>query len=165
MTFTCINGLLAVGLLAIALPARAEWSYSELNNQARGETTYFAKTTSLPDPVLTAKGVELEFSMLKGVNRNNLAFRLQGGWLNCFAPNFCDIRIRFDDGKAIETKAGNSVQNIQFLMVKGSNALFKAVLLAKSMQVELPVSEMGQVRFTFDLSNFRWKQDFLQVIR
>lgn len=159
-----IEWLVLACFLSVALDAGAEWKYTEIKDKVRGETTYFAKNKSSNNNYPSYEDLSLDFSLFKLRNKSNVSFQLNGGVSNCFSPNFCNVKIKFDDGKILEVKASNSVEKIELLTIKNSRFLFEMALLAKKMQVELPVSDIGLVQFSFDLSGFKWKQEFSQTI-
>ncbi len=158
--------LLSVLLLVIFVCAckRGNWEYSERVDEMTSEKVYSATCVSTNEPEFQFPyngGSTLELIITKGDGNSDIMLYLDKGLINMsIKGNMGIIRMRFDDGGVIpflyESSKSGSL-NYAFLDSKDSEIIVNSLKQSKSLKIEVPVFNEGNVVFDFNTEGLNWE--------
>lgn len=149
------------GLTQPAEVVRPNWEYDSKTDEMRGESSYFAATTSQNLVELDFPyqgGTDLKIMLRKDAEHgNDVIFLVNKGQLYCTYRD-CHISIKFDDGavekiETVEAAAGSS--ELLFL-ANNPSGFVNRLKSADTVMVEVQFYNHGKEQFKFDVSGLEW---------
>lgn len=140
---------------------RPNWEYDSKTDEMRGESSYFAATTSQNLVELDFPyqgGTDLKIMLRKDAEHgNDVIFLVNKGQLYCTYRD-CHISIKFDDGavekiETVEAAAGSS--ELLFL-ANNPSGFVNRLKSADTVMVEVQFYNHGKEQFKFDVSGLEW---------
>lgn len=141
--------------------AGTKWTYSDKTDKLRGDTTYFASTTSTntirQDPPYdpdTTMQILLRYSP---TNENEVILTISSGQMMCPSFQGCSGSVRFDDDPPQEVRLdGPSDNSSQTVFVTGAKAFIAKLRKAKHVVIEKTLYQAGNPQFEFDVAGLQW---------
>lgn len=140
---------------------RPNWEYDSTTDEMRGESSYFAATTSQNLVELDFPyqgGTDLKIMLRKDAEHgNDVIFLVNKGQLYCNYRD-CYVSIKFDDGavekiETVEAAAGSS--ELLFL-ANNPSGFVNRLKSADTVMVEVQFYNHGKEQFKFDVSGLEW---------
>lgn len=140
---------------------RPNWEYDSKTDEMRGESSYFAATTSQNLVELDFPyqgGTDLKIMLRKDAEHgNDVIFLVNKGQLYCNYRD-CYVSIKFDDGavekiETVEAAAGSS--ELLFL-ANNPSGFVNRLKSADTVMVEVQFYNHGKEQFKFDVSGLEW---------
>lgn len=151
---------LCLFLLAVCFSAKADWQYSEKEDEMRGVTNTWAmlasdNTAELGSHRSTQGKLALSLRNMPKTHGFDVIFSVQRGQLSC-PYDGCKIPIKFDDGPIITYTADRGEGSHNTLFIREKAGFLRRVKAAKSFMVEVPVWRQGGQQFKFSVEGLQW---------